>query len=77
MKTNNNHDHAHYVEYIKLGKQLSQMTTTAIAFKFEVHPSSITSLCKLEDDDIRLIREVIVERKKMILRRQELRLKLK
>lgn len=71
------YDKANHVEYEKLGEQLKQMTAQAIAIKFEIHYSAITSLCRLDDDDIRLIREVMVERQKMMLRREELRMMLK
>lgn len=66
-----------YTEYEKLGRQLQQMTLRAVAEKFEVHASSITAIRKLDDNDISLIRELGVERKRMMVKRARLRTQLK
>ena len=70
-------DQKYYMEYLKLGEQLQQMTNQAIADKFELDKMAITSIRKLDDDDLRLIRALVVEKEVMMRRRKELRNKLR
>lgn len=65
-----------HVEYEKLGQQLQEMTVNAVAVKFEIHISAVTAIRKLDDDDIRLIRELGYERDRMMARRLALRVML-
>lgn len=62
-----------YDEYLLLGKQLKQTTQAAIAKKFEVRADGISLISKLDNDDVRLIREMLNDRIKMLKRREQLR----
>jgi len=77
MNPKGTYDKANHIEYEKLGKELDQTTCKAIARKFEIHYSAVTSLLRLDDDDIRLIREIMKERRRIMKRREELRQMLK
>ncbi len=66
-----------YAEYLKLGDDLKNLTNAIIAGKFEISPSSINPLAELDDDDIRLIRELVQERKRMLRRRKVLSCRLR
>ena len=60
-------------EYLKIGLELKQLTVKAIAAKFDINHLAVTSIRRLDDDDLRLIRELIKERERLLLRRAELR----
>lgn len=62
-----------YDEYLLLGQQLKQTTQAAIAKKFEVRADAISLISKLDNDDVRLIREMLNDRAKMLKRREQLR----
>ncbi len=60
-------------EYKSLGETLRALTIKDIADKFDVPPSTVTSLFKITPEDIYLIKQLCDERKKMINRRKEIR----
>lgn len=60
-------------EYRSLGMSLRQLTLSDIAGKFEINKATITSIGQLEDDDLRLIRDLVKERYIMLARRKEIR----
>ncbi len=75
MKPKPTHDH--YDEYLRLGKELKQTTGYSIAEKFGVHVMAVSSLARMDNNDLRLIRELLLDRKRSMVRRKELRLILK
>jgi len=60
-------------EYLKLGLQLKELSRGKIAEKFLIPKSAVTAISLLDIADFVLIGDLLVERRKMVERREYLR----
>lgn len=60
-------------EYQLLGSQLKQTTRESLAEKFDINVHALTGALRLTLDDFKLLKNVLDDRKKMLIRRKELR----